>query len=295
MRKYLQKISNAQANVMGINRRNIDFIYPNNHRKDYKLADDKSLSKSILEEHRVPVPRTYVLIEHLWEMEEKMKILEKLDTFVVKPAMGSGGNGILILQKEQTGWIAPDGKFYQRERLKMHMAGILYGAYSHDHADKVIVEERLVPHHFFRNIYDIGIPDIRLIVHQHLPVMAMLRIPTRSSRGKANLHQGALGIGIELETGCLGYGVYKQKQIRAHPDSGTEFRGLVIPEWKSFVSIGKLTASLVPLKYLGIDIILDEHLGPLVIEINARPGLQIQNSNGMGLIKALETLNGKSL
>ena len=224
MRKYLKAISEAQNSVMGINRRNIEFIYPNNSRKDYIMADDKALCKTLLDQDGIPVPRTFLVIEHLWDLENKLNDLEELENFVVKPAMGSGGNGILILKKQTGGWTGPDGKTFDRERLKMHLAGILYGAYSNDHADKAILEERLVPHPFFSRIYDRGIPDVRIIVHHHVPVMAMLRIPTRSSKGKANLHQGALGIGIGMETGKLGIGVFRQKRIEAHPDSGFHSR-----------------------------------------------------------------------
>jgi len=287
MRKYLPYIWKAQDHIMGINRRNIEYVYPLNPRSEQKLANDKALSKTLLEEKGIPVPRTYTIIEHLWELEHKLGTLKHLESVVVKPSLGSGGNGILILMKHHHEWSTPDGKAMSMDRLKMHIATILYGAYSHDHADKAILEEKLSPHPFFRNIYDTGIPDVRVIVHRDTPVMAMLRIPTVRSKGKANLHQGAIGIGIDLGTGSLGYGYYRQELMEAHPDSGKVFRGLVLPDWNQLVDISRQTARLVPLKYLGVDIILDEKKGPQVIEINARPGLQIQNSNLRGLLEVL--------
>lgn len=295
MKKLLPSIIKAQDHLMGINRRNIEYVYPLNPRKEQKLANDKVLSKTLLEEHGIPVPKTFAIIEHLWQLDRALEQLKELETFVVKPARGSGGNGILILQRDGKGWVSPDGTGYPIERLRMHIAGILYGAYSHDQADKAIVEERLAPHDFFRNIYDTGIPDVRVIVHRNIPVMAMLRVPTLRSKGKANLHQGALGIGIDLESGCLGYGFHKNRKVRVHPDSGVPFSGLEIPEWKKFLSVSSLAARLVPLKYLGVDIISDELHGPLVIEINARPGLQIQNSNSRGLLEVLVKDSSESL
>jgi len=287
IKKYLKKVAQAETTVAGINRRNIELIYPNNPRKEFRIADDKALFKKSLGGKEIPVPATYILIEHLWELKEKLLELERLDEVVIKPARGSGGNGILILKKNGAGWNAPDGQFYDIERIRMHIASILYGAYNHDHADTVVVEEKLVPHPVLTAIYQNGIPDVRLILYHDLPVMAMLRIPTKQSRGKANLHQGAIGIGIDLRTGTLGTGVYKGRQIAVHPDSGIHFRGLTLPQWNEFIQIGVRTASLVPLKFLGIDIILDANKGPLVIEINARPGLQIQNSNQQGLLEAI--------
>jgi hypothetical protein len=35
-------------------------------------------------------------------------------------------------------------------------------------------------------------------------------------------------------------------------------------------------------------VMIDEDLGPLMIEVNARPGLAIQLANGVGLLRRLE-------
>lgn len=288
MRKLLHTIANAESAVAGINRRNIDLIYPNNPRKEFRIADDKVLFKQTLSGRGVPVPSTYAIIEHLWEVDSKLHELDRQESLVIKPARGSGGKGILILRRNRQGWITPDGKHINRELLRMHVASILYGAYSHDRADRVIAEEMLIPDPFHHQIYDKGIPDIRIIMHQDRPVMAMLRIPTSHSRGKANLHQGAIGIGIDIHTGELGEGVYKGRLIQVHPDSGARFSGMKLPHWDALIRISCQTASLVPLKFLGIDLILDARRGPLVIEINARPGLQIQNANKQGLLEVLE-------
>jgi len=41
------------------------------------------------------------------------------------------------------------------------------------------------------------------------------------------------------------------------------------------------------LGYMGIDFVIDERYGPQILEVNVRPGLEIQNINGAGLRKAL--------
>ena len=45
-----------------------------------------------------------------------------------------------------------------------------------------------------------------------------------------------------------------------------------------------------PLGYLGVDLVVDAKLGPQVLEINVRPGLEIQNVNAMGLRLVLPAL-----
>jgi predicted ATP-grasp superfamily ATP-dependent carboligase len=37
------------------------------------------------------------------------------------------------------------------------------------------------------------------------------------------------------------------------------------------------------LGYLGVDIVLDRDKGPMLLELNARPGISIQNANRFGL------------
>ncbi|MCA1480890.1 sugar-transfer associated ATP-grasp domain-containing protein, partial [Bradyrhizobium sp. NBAIM08] len=42
------------------------------------------------------------------------------------------------------------------------------------------------------------------------------------------------------------------------------------------------------LGYVGVDLVLDKFLGPLILELNARPGLAIQIANGNGLLHRLK-------
>jgi glutathione synthase/RimK-type ligase-like ATP-grasp enzyme len=46
------------------------------------------------------------------------------------------------------------------------------------------------------------------------------------------------------------------------------------------------------LGFVGVDVVHDEHRGPLVLELNARPGLAIQLANRRGLRPVLETIAG---
>ncbi|MEN8137262.1 MAG: sugar-transfer associated ATP-grasp domain-containing protein [Bacteroidota bacterium] len=289
MKKLLKKILNASEYLVGINQRNLEYVYPNNPRKHFPLANDKVLAKSILEKNGVPVPVTYAVVNELWEISTILEQILIQKEIVIKPANGSGGGGILILfQKDEGVWTTHSGEVYKKNKLYHHLASILYGVYSSGDKDKAIIEYCLTPHPFLTGIYDKGIPDFRIILLKGIPLMAMLRVPTNKSGGKANLHQGAIGIGVDMDRGIVTQGFYKNKYVDYHPDSGNYFAGKVIPDWSKTLEISIETSKLFPLDYLGVDIILDRYSGPMVIEVNARPGLQIQNINKIGLKESVD-------
>ena len=290
---YINKILQLQDKVIGMNERNYRIINKLNPREFRDYANDKALCKKVLEENEIPTPKTYCVIEAMREIEEKISAIEHLDDFVVKPAMGSGGQGILILKKIGIDtWSSPSGEVYTRKLLVMHVANILFGKFSRKLFDKAIFEYRLIPHTDFQKIFKRGVPDFRIILLNAKPIMAMLRMPTEESDGKANLHAGAIGLGVDLETGRLtrGYNQLTDKMVSRHPDSKVLFDGMKLPDWEKTLSISIATAKVFPLNYLGIDIVYDERLGPMVIEINSRPGMQIQNVNAIGLKKLIENI-----
>jgi len=290
----LNQIISLHKNVVGMNQRNHQLVAPNNPRKHHKLADDKAVCKQILHRYRIPTPETYCVIERMGEMDFMLQIISKLNAVAIKPANGSGGGGILILSKNKNGqWAKPSGKVMTRSQLKVHFANILFGMFSKGSSDKVIAEYCLQPHPFFLNIYENGVPDFRVILHKNKPLLAMLRMPTDQSDGKANLHAGAIGIGIDLATGELKEGFDGQCYFNRHPDSMQLFWGKQLPEWEQTLAIALKTAEIFPLDYLGIDIVFDKDLGPMVIEINVRPGIQIQNVHRKGLAQVLREKNIK--
>ncbi len=272
------------SQVLGINERNALYVYAHNCRRHFLLADDKILCKSILQDAGIACAKTYGVIERLGDIPSVWQQVQTHEKLAIKPAKGSGGGGILILKKNALGQWCSGGRAITNGDIHAHFARLLMGMYSFGSSDRVLIEECIIPHPFFHEIYPAGVPDFRIILLHGRPLMAMLRLPTDRSDGKANLHQGGLGIGIDMERGLLKEAYDGQRHHRIHPDSNQSIQGREIPHWTTIKELAVQTAAVFPqLGYLGVDIVLDEALGPLIMEINVRPGLGIQLANKQGL------------
>lgn len=281
-----------RAGVLGINRRNSAFTLKYNQRRFYPLVDDKVLCKHRLQEHGLAVPELIAVIRYNSQVAHLDELLGDHDEFVVKPAHGSGGNGILVItDRRQDYFVDSDGKPVQKADLAHYLTNVTGGLYSLGGQPDVAMIETLV--HFdpqFANLTYHGVPDIRMIVFKGYPVMAMTRLPTRLSHGKANLHQGAIGAGIDLGSGITFGGVSGNNLVTVHPDTGTEIAGFEVPHWSRIMLMAAQCYEAVGLGYLGVDIVLDRDLGPLILELNARPGLNIQLANRRGLRNRLDAI-----
>ena len=90
--------------------------------------------------------------------------------------------------------------------------------------------------------------------------------------------------------------ICRLKRVAAdHKDSVAERMPAIAPSnGKRIACVGAGPASLTvardlaPLGYLGVDIVLDRELGPMMLELNARPGLAIQIANNQGLAPILQ-------
>ena len=176
--------------------------------------------------------------------------------------------------------------------LGYHISGILAGMYSlGGQEDKVLVEYRVEHSPVFAKVTFRGVPDVRLIVYRGVPIMAMLRLPTKESNGKANLHHGAIGVGVDLQSGVTLQGVHHDRVITTHPDTGESIKGVTLPYWEEILKIGARSYNMTGLGYLGVDVVVDRTKGPMILEFNARPGLSIQTANHAGLIPRLNAVD----
>lgn len=277
---------------MGINERNIAFISRYNERKKFPLVDNKLLTKHAAELAGIAVPQLLGVIESPYELNTLSELLEPLDEFVVKPTRGSGGKGILVIARRENGkFVKPGGQALELTTIRHYISNILSGVYSLGGKPDTAFIEALV--HCVPSLaqysYE-GLPDIRVILFKGFPVMAMLRCPTHSSDGKANLHQGAVGVGIDVATGRALNAVQNNIVIPRHPDTGVDFSDLAIPDWGVLLRLAASCYELTGLGYLGCDIVVDRSRGPLILELNARPGLSIQTASGTGLGDRLRSI-----
>lgn len=272
--------------VMGINRRNADYVLMYNERSLYPLVDDKILTKQRAIEAGILVPEMYGVIETEKDIEKLQDIVKDHQDFVIKPAQGAGGDGILVIAGRFEGhYKTVSGKILTHEEIEHHISNILTGLYSlGGHRDRALIEYRVKPDPIFKSISYEGVPDIRIIVLMGYPLMAMLRLPTRQSGGKANLHQGAIGVGVDLATGITLGGTWHNKKITKHPDTNNAVNGIRLPSWGGFMRLAADAYHLCNLGYIGVDMVLDQNKGPLILELNARPGLNIQIANNCGLL-----------
>jgi alpha-L-glutamate ligase-like protein len=276
--------------VIGLNKRNTDYLLTYNQRRYYPMADDKLLTKELAQGSSINVPALYGKIEYPHEVSNYHEITDNYPEFVVKPAHGSGGDGILVvLSKAGEYFCLADGSAIDEDEMAFHLHNILAGAFSlAGQPDKALVEYRVDFDPVFEKITYKGVPDIRIIVFLGVPIMAMLRLPTRMSLGKANLHQGALGAGIAIPSGRTLTAVWRNIVVENHPDTKNTVMDFEIPDWNDLLDMAARSCDLTKLNFIGIDVVLDRNKGPLMLELNARPGLNIQIANREGLLHRLQ-------
>lgn len=276
--------------VMGINKRNVELVKPQSDRKILALVDNKLKTKEILENAKISFAEVYEVCNSFFEIDKFIKNVEKQSSFVLKPSRGYGGNGIEIIKSIKDGkWNLSGKRTWDYFEQNDYIREVLYGVYSMGgQSDVAFAEELIFAHDDIKDFSIDGLPDIRIIVHKGTSVAAMMRVPTKESNGKANLHAGGFAAAIDIVTGKIQSGWFKGKKIEAHPESDICLANYKIPFWKEIIKISNSLYSYFKLQYMGVDFTVDREKGPLILELNARPGLEIQNVLGTGILSLLE-------
>jgi len=286
--------------ILGLNLRNITFIRRLNPNKYKKYADDKLLTKRVLGKKKIKTPELYKIIRSKEQISYiNWGALPK--SFVIKPNRGTHGSGIIVFYGKKKGkleWIMPNMETMNVEAIKQHIGDIIDGKYSIDgKQDVAFFEERVSNHQVLRPYAYRGIPDIRVIVYNSFPIMAELRLPTRESRGTANLHAGGIGVGIDIGSGVTTTAIHRKgfDLIGDRYDLIEEtldeprmtLRGIKIPYWEKVLELSVRSQQISKLGLVGVDVVIDKEKGPMILELNARPGLAIQLANQEGLLERI--------
>lgn len=287
--RYLPFRDLARLGIMGMNRRNISYISRYNDRGLFPLVDDKLKTKRLALEHQVRTPELLGVVDNQHDVIVLGRLLAALPSFCMKPAKGSGGKGILVVSRAEDGSMRrSNGQLLELADIQRHASNILAGLFSLGGATDVAVIESLIQvDPIFHRFSFEGVPDMRIIVFRGFPVMAMMRLSCAASHGKANLHQGAVGVGIDISSGRAVRAVRQDKPIQVHPDTGQDLLTLQVPQWSELLELACACYDMTGLGYLGVDLVLDRDKGPMLLELNARPGLSIQVANGCGLLPRL--------
>lgn len=279
----------AAKGILGMNCRNADFIGPYNKRHLYPLVDDKLKTKELALKANVNVPKLLGVVREQHDIAKVNDLLPPNEGFCIKPAQGSGGKGILVVfPGENGGWQRTDGRPVTLPEIERHLSNILAGIFSlGGKSDVAIVESLIILDPVFNGFTHEGVPDLRIIIFRGFPVMAMMRLACHASKGKANLHQGAVGVGIDIISGQAVNAVQYGKPVTHHPDTQYRLKDLQVPHWPEMLELACRCYDMTGLGYIGVDIVLDKNRGPLLLELNARPGLAIQVANDAGLLPRL--------
>jgi alpha-L-glutamate ligase-like protein len=289
MSAWISPFRLRKAGILGMNERNVSYIARYNDRRAYPLVDDKLKTKLLAEEFDIKTPRLRQVVRQQHEIGHFSEMAVDLEGFAIKPSKGSGGKGITVIQRrEGDQYVKASGALLTLGYLERHLSNILAGLYSLGGTpDVAIVEDLVRPTALLSKFSFQGVPDIRIVVFQGYPVMAMLRLSTKASDGKANLHQGAVGVGLDIGSGHALNAVQFNRQILLHPDTGLPVSDIRIDDWDTMLVMAARCYEATGLGYIGVDLVLDEVEGPLLLELNARPGLAIQMANGKGLLPRL--------
>ncbi len=288
-------LSSHNPGILTLNVRNKDFISKYNKRHDLAYVT-KLETKARLIPTDIPMPLTYLVISNEDDLLGFYDFLayNHQRNFVIKPNRGHVGKGILIIRKiVGKRFITVSGRALDLNQVTNHIRLILKGRFSHGRPDVALVEELIQPHKMLRNLYSSGLLDIRVIVFQGYPVMAMMRLPTTKSGGKANLHRGAIGAGLRLSNGEIFHAIYNRREVNQHPNTKYKFIGFKLPNWDEIIKLAVRAQVLSGLGFVGIDLCIDRKRGLMIMEVNKRPGLEIQIANKAGLLKRLRMIENE--
>lgn len=205
-------------------------------------------------------------------------LLKKKKTLALKPSNGAGGVGFIKLEYSNDKILWNDMLISHNDLLKK--IETLKG---------YIVTEYLKQHNDFNSICNKSACTLRVIVvkttddkysggHWNI-ISSFARFGTEKSNGTCNMHNGAVAISYNPDTGDYGNYFYRYKGFAEndqtffleHPDSKIILKGKKLPRYKEVKDV-VLTACgyLSSLEYFGVDVVITNK-DIKILEINSLP------------------------
>jgi len=249
--------------LLGQNARNLNYILEHNDEDSKILADSKLKTKDFLSKKWISVSPSIAIVKDIIELDS-FDFFSLPLPFVIKPNQWYWGKWIIIIDKiEDEFFIWNDNTKYSQLDLKKHSEEILQWFYSLSwNRDKVIFERKIVLHHSIELLWKFWLPDVRIIVFNLVPVMAMLRVPTQNSKWKANLHMWACWVWIDIWTWKLTNINQFGKSIKSIPWIW-DVRNIELPFWQEILLLASKVQNVTSIWYVWCDIVLDDIKWPI--------------------------------
>jgi len=220
------------------------------------LFKDKFVSYFYLKQFTDKVVPIYALIDGglpflIKENTTLENLLKSEGKFVIKPRMGRGGEGVVVLE-------VINGKYH------LNGAPVSFPNLFTRFKDHILVPY-VTPHDYAVKINPKSLNTIRLLTcvldDEVLVLRAGHRFGGKNTGFVDNFAQGGISANINVETGeiddptALDGKTFKKLKVFTHPDSKEKISGIKIPYWHTVKrDIVKLHDSMKYIKYVGWDI-----------------------------------------
>ena len=281
--------------ILWMNKRYLKYIRALNPKKDMKLADSKLKTKKLLQDLDIPNPKVLDIISNRKQLKNYDFSKFIWQDFVIKPNKWSKWKWILICNMINEKIIKVSWNLIDIDNFKKQIADILDGRYSMTTWNDVsFIEEKIIPWDGFSIFCEYWLADIRLINMKLVPIMAMLRYPTKESGWKANIAAWWIWFWIEIASWKINTMYYNKKiYTKEFPEEYKHFMWIQILYWDDILLYSSQIQYFTNMWYLWFDWTISKNW-PNLIEINAMAWMEIQLVNWEWLenrFKKVEDLN----
>ena len=273
------------------------------------LLEDKWATHLYFSSLSLPVPQTYGIYDEAIGMTPSgasLKTPNDLrhqinkdnalpDKLVFKPRGGRQGRNIIIAELKQDDndllWFNSSDENLTLDNFLEKLPSNAFQDYDGGYHGW-LVQRYINQHPFMLEINPHTVNTFRVITfidhNKNCKIhMAALRLGRKGSAAD-NWDKGGISVGVDLERGRLGKGVFKPSYggqwVSYHPDTKVKFEGRIVPDWDAIIETCKRASmSLSGVRSIGWDIAYTPK-GPVIIEGNAEWSLPLTQVHTKGYL-----------